>query len=84
MNGPDYTWWHGLYEVAKHTYFEWIPELKETVRRKDGNKDFANALLEKHFKPIAGHDWYFNGISKDTLENIRQFYAERYGQTASQ
>jgi hydroxylamine dehydrogenase len=84
MNGPDYTWWQGMYEVAKYTYFEWIPELKDVVRKKDGNEDFANALLEKHFKPIAGHDWYFNGISKDTLENVRKFYAERYGQTTSQ
>jgi len=84
MNGPDYTWWQGLYEVAKGTYFEWIPELKDVVRKKDGNEDFANALLEKHFKPIAGHDWYFNGISKDTLEKVRKFYAERYGQTTLQ
>lgn len=83
MNGPDYTWWHGLYEVAQHTYFKWIPELKEVVRKKDGNEDFANALLEKYFKPVPGHDWYFNGISKDTLDNVRKFYSERYGQTTS-
>ncbi len=24
MNGPDYTWWHGIYDVAKNTYFECI------------------------------------------------------------
>jgi hypothetical protein len=22
MSGPDYTWWHGIYEVAQHTYFK--------------------------------------------------------------
>ncbi|MBF0461797.1 MAG: NapC/NirT family cytochrome c [Magnetococcales bacterium] len=79
MMGPDYTWWHGIYEVAQHTYFKWIPELKEVVRRKDGNEDFANALLEKYFKPIDGHAWYFNGISKDALDNVRKGYEERYG-----
>jgi hydroxylamine dehydrogenase len=83
MSGPDYAWWHGLYEVAQHTYFEWIPQMKEVVRRKDGNEDFANALLDKYFKPIPGHDWYFKGISGDTLENVRKFYAERYGQPMS-
>ena len=83
MSGPDYTWWHGMYEVAQHTYFTWIPELKEVVRKKDGNEDFANALLTKYFKPIGGHDWYFSGISKDTLEKVRKFYEERYGQGAS-
>jgi len=29
MMGPDYTWWHGIYEVAQHFYFKFIPELRE-------------------------------------------------------
>ena len=79
MMGPDYTWWHGIYEVAKHTYFEWIPELKEVVKHKDKNDKFAVALLEKHFKPIEGHDWYFNGMSKESLEKVRAGFEARYG-----
>jgi hydroxylamine dehydrogenase len=82
MNGPDYTWWHGMYEVAKHTYNKWIPEMKEVVRKKDGNEKFADALLDKYFKPIEGHDWYFNGVSKDTIEKVRKGYEERYGKGA--
>ena len=54
MSGPDYTWWHGMYEVAKNTYFEWIPELKEVVHKKDGNEKIADAMLAKYFKPIHG------------------------------
>ena len=79
MSGPDYTWWHGIYEVSQHTYFKWIPELKEVVRKKDGNEDFANAMLDKYFKPIAGHDWFFNGMGKDAIEKVRKGYEERYG-----
>ncbi len=79
MNGPDYTWWHGIYEVSQHTYFKWIPELKEVVRQKDGNEAFANALLDKYFKPVAGHDWFFNGMGKDAIEKVRKGYEERYG-----
>lgn len=79
MNGPDYTWWHGIYEVSQHTYFKWIPELKEVVRQKDGNEAFANALLDKYFKPIAGHDWFFNGMGKDAIDKVRKGYEERYG-----
>ncbi len=82
MMGPDYTWWHGMYEVAQHTYFKWIPELKEVVRKKDGNEKFADAILEKYFKPIDGHDWYFNGISKDAIEKVRKGFEERYGKGA--
>ena len=53
--------------------------MKEVVRKKDGNENFANALLDKYFKPIEGHDWYFNGISKDAIEKVRKGYEERYG-----
>jgi len=79
MNGPDYTWWHGIYEVSQHTYFKWIPELKEVVRAKDGNEAFANEMLAKYFKPIAGHDWFFNGMGKEQIEKVRKGYEERYG-----
>ena len=82
MSGPDYAWWHGIYEVAKHTYFEWIPEMREVVRKKDGNEKFADELLDKYFKPIQGHDWYFNGMNKDTIDKVRQGYEERYGKGA--
>lgn len=29
MMGPDYTWWEGIYEVAKHFYFELLPAARE-------------------------------------------------------
>ena len=74
MSGPDYTWWHGMYEVAKHTYFEFIPELKKVAGEKG-----AQALLNKHFKPIAGHDWYFNGLNKDQIDKVRSGFESRYG-----
>ncbi|MCI5146667.1 MAG: hydroxylamine oxidoreductase, partial [Candidatus Electrothrix sp. AR3] len=31
MMAPDYTHWHGTYEVAKHFYGKYIPELKEVI-----------------------------------------------------
>jgi hydroxylamine dehydrogenase len=80
MNGPDYTWWHGIYDVAKHTYFEWIPELKAVVVEKDGNEKFADEMLVKYFKPIEGHDWYFSGMSKEAIEKVRKGYEQRYGE----
>lgn len=82
MSGPDYAWWHGMYEVAKDTYMEWIPELREVVKKKDGNEKFADALLEKYFKPIPGHDWLFNGLNPESLEKMRKGIEERYGKGA--
>jgi len=77
MMGPDYTWWHGLYEVGKHTYFAFIPELKKVA----GDK-LANELLDKYFKPIQGHDWYFNGMNKGQIDKVRKGFEERYGKGA--
>jgi hypothetical protein len=68
-----------MYEVAQHTYFKWIPEMKEAVRKKDGNEKAADEILAKYFKPIQGHDWYFNGIDKDAVEKVRKGFEERYG-----
>jgi hydroxylamine dehydrogenase len=82
MSGPDYTWWHGIYDVAKNTYFEWIPELKEVVHKKDGNEEYATVVLEKYFKPIEGHDWYFNGMNKEAIEKVRAGFEARYGKGA--
>ncbi|HEB83440.1 MAG TPA: cytochrome C552, partial [Bacteroidetes bacterium] len=30
MMGPDYTWWHGIYEVGQHFYFKFLPEVRAT------------------------------------------------------
>ncbi len=74
MMGPDYTWWHGLYEVAKHTYFGFIPELKKVA-----GEELAKELLEKHFKPLPEHDWYFSGMNKEQIDKVRKGFEERYG-----
>jgi len=29
MMGPDYTWWHGFYEIAQHFYFKLLPEARK-------------------------------------------------------
>ena len=79
MMAPDYTHWHGLYEVAKHFYSKFIPELKEVAMKKDGNEEFATAMLDKHFKPIDGHAWYFEGMSKDAIDKVRKGFEDRYG-----
>jgi len=79
MSGPDYAWWHGIYDVGKHTYMKFIPELKETVMKKDGNEEFADAMLEKYFRPIPGHAWYFEGMNPGIIDKIRKGYEKRYG-----
>jgi hypothetical protein len=75
MQGPDYTWWHGLYEVAKHFYEKFIPQLEEAA-----GEELAAELLAKHVYSQEGHLWHRDGMSKEALEKIRQFYQKRYEQ----
>jgi hypothetical protein len=75
MQGPDYTWWHGLYEVAKHFYQEFIPELEDAA-----GDELATELLERYVYNQEGHRWHRDGMSKEALERIQKFYDERYQQ----
>lgn len=75
MQGPDYTWWHGLYEVGKNFYTKFIPELEEIVGKKK-----ARILLDKYVYTHPGHLWHRDGLDKKALEDIQKFYQERYNQ----
>ena len=50
MMGPDYTWWHGIYDVAQHFYFKYIPEL-----RKLHDPDLDKLIDETLADPM--HEW---------------------------
>ena len=75
MMGPDYAWWHGLYEVSKHFYNKFIPELKEAA-----GEEKAAELLEKHVYSQDGHLWHRDGINPEVRQRIQDFYQSRYKQ----
>ena len=76
MMGPDYAWWHGIYEVAKIFYTEFLPEVKEAA-----GPDLYGELTKKYLEPDVRNAWYLQGMSKEQLQNIQKFYNERYGGT---
>jgi hypothetical protein len=75
MMGPDYTWWHGLYEVAKHFYLNFIPEVEKIM----GSKEAAAPILNEYVLKNPMHKWYKEGMSKEDLQKLEQFYQQRYG-----
>ncbi len=75
MMGPDYTWWHGLYEVSKHFYENFIPEVERIM----GSKDAAAPMLNEYVFKNPMHKWYKEGMSKEDLQKLEQFYQQRYG-----
>lgn len=70
MSGPDYTWWHGLYEVAKHFYNEFIPEARALDAK----------TIDDVLNGMTDHDWFTRGLSPEQIKQILDFYKERYGQ----
>ena len=68
MMGPDYTQWHGFYEVAKTFYTEFIPE--------------AEALqpgVTADVMKSPYHQWT-KGLSKEQIQQQLEFYKKRYNQ----
>ena len=58
MGGPDYAWWHGMYDVAQNFYFEFIPEAQHY------NDPEVNAYIEELFTKNPMHNW----ITRSTEE----------------
>lgn len=79
MMGPDYTHWHGMYEVSKHFYEKFLPAVIEAAKLKSPG-------MEKKWKEKVGailakdeHVWK-RGLSAKEAEELRRSYRERYGQ----
>jgi len=61
MQAPDYTHWHGTYDLAKNFYSEFIPEIEEVIERginepKDSDKYKAAENLKNLLHEIINND----------------------------
>lgn len=84
MMGPDITHWHGTYEVAKHFYTEFIPELEELIEKgldsEDADKAAAAEALQAKLDEILAsnnHRW-FNGDMDEEERARRQQRMEEF------
>jgi len=79
MMGPDYTFWHGMYEVSKHFYFKFLPD----VIRAAGEK--SPELKAKYERKVAAmlaqeeHLW-MKGLSPEEIKALKEMYKERYNE----
>ncbi len=79
MMGPDYTHWHGTYEVAKHFYSEFIPELEhlaaDAKKSDEPTKAAAAAALRKRLDEVLNspdHAWFLNKMDPAEIERRKQ------------
>jgi len=79
MMGPDYTHWHGMYEVSKHYYTEFLPAVIDAAAEK------SSAMKQKYERRVAElltrdeHLWV-KGLSPKEAEELRKAYMKRYNQ----
>jgi hypothetical protein len=87
MMAPDYTHWHGTYDLAKHFYTKYVPELEKLIKEgeKAGKKAEAKALKVALDKVLnsKNHMWYLNkmtekqkAIRKAATEDFKKKYAK--------
>jgi len=78
MMGPDYTHWHGMYEVSKHFYTEFLPAVVEAAGEKspEMKAKYERKVGESLNKPE--HLWQ-KGLTPEEAEALRKGYEDRYG-----
>jgi long-subunit acyl-CoA synthetase (AMP-forming) len=83
MMGPDYTHWHGTYDLAKHWYSKFVPQLEELIAKgmkEGGEKQKAAENLQKELTAMLNsddHKWYLDKLT-DAQKAMRKQAVERF------
>ena len=83
MMAPDYTHWHGMFEVAERFYMELIPQAKEIADHaaaagKPSQARAVHAVIDS-ILARPEHAWFSQGAEGEAAK-IRQEMERRYGQ----
>lgn len=79
MMGPDYTHWHGMYEVSKHFYKKFLPAVIKAAAKKG---PAMKAKYEARIKKLMSRDehLWIKGLSPEEAAALKKMYKERYAQ----
>jgi hydroxylamine dehydrogenase len=79
LMGSDYTHWHGMYEVAKHYYIDFLPAVIQAAAEK------GTEMKTKYEQKVEGllsqeeHLW-MKGLSEEEVEILNATYKDRYNE----
>jgi len=72
MMAPDYTHWHGTYDLARNFYSEFIPEIEELIERGLTSSDKKHIKAAKQLQSLLeetlnseNHKWYLGKIDPE-------------------
>jgi hypothetical protein len=87
MMGPDFTQWHGMFEVAQRFYMEFVPDVREVIEQgRRAGKGAAAAEVEEMLRNILKrpeHRWFIGEMptaEKEARRRSQQQFHERYAQ----
>jgi hypothetical protein len=75
MQGPDYTHWHGMYEVGKHFYTKLLPEIRALAERHGRGPEW-NAKIDTLLQRDE-HVWH-TGLTPEEFHALQKNYEQRY------
>ncbi len=89
MMGPDYTQWHGFYELARNFYTEFIPLAHELAHEHDVEHGVDPALPESASARVAArieailaehpeHHGWRNGLTPEQRQQMLEFEQHNY------
>ncbi len=78
MMGPDYTHWHGMYEIAHKFYFKYLPEIMKLAAEHGKTAKYQKLINDLLSKPE--HKWRIEGFGAETQKLIEEERKERYAQ----
>lgn len=78
MNAPDYTHWHGMYEISRNFYHEFLPEVQELADHAGQGEKYKKIIQELLDKPE--NLWIRTGGSAETMKLIEEEQKMRYNQ----
>ena len=86
MMAPDYTQWHGMFEVADRFYMGLIPQAREITKHAAENgqgeaAERANAVIDE-ILARPEHAWFQKG-AEEQMQAIKRSMAERYGSSGA-
>ena len=78
MQGPDYTQWHGFFEVAENFYTKFLHQAEEAADGDPEVKAFIEEVLDR-----PEHKWRKGHLPGDMMERINESYRKKYKQDAA-
>ena len=78
MQAPDYTHWHGMYEVSRHFYSKFLPKVQKLADKAGMGDKYKKMIADLLAKPE--HVWTATGGNPEKLKQIEAENKSRYKQ----